>query len=89
MGKVNYDRPFMDHIGWKKDNIFTENACKVNHYGPLVKYDRPFIVYIGRENNMAIKVYHDRPKVNYDRPRSSTRVRYIMIDHWSIMIDCS
>ena len=22
--KVNYDRPFMDHILWEKENIFTE-----------------------------------------------------------------
>ena len=40
VGKVNYDRPFTDHIGWKKDKSFTEKT-----HG-LVKYDRPYIGYI-------------------------------------------
>ena len=22
VGKANYDRPFMDHIGWEKENIY-------------------------------------------------------------------
>ena len=24
VGRINYNRPFMDHIRWKKENIFTE-----------------------------------------------------------------
>ena len=40
VGKVNYDRPFTDNIGWKKDNSFNERT-----HG-LVKYDRPYIGYI-------------------------------------------
>ena len=60
---VNYDRPFTDHIGWKKDNSCTEKT-----HG-LVKYDRPYIGYIGRKNYIAIKVNYDRPTVNYDRPK--------------------
>ena len=40
-----------------------------NQDRPFVKYDQPFIGYIGRKNYMAIKVNYDRPTVNYDRPK--------------------
>ena len=40
-----------------------------NQDRPFVKYDQPFIGYIGRKNYMAIKVNDDRPTVNYDRPK--------------------
>ena len=29
VGQVNYDRPFMDHIGWEKDNISTKMKGKL------------------------------------------------------------
>ena len=69
VGKVNYDRPFMDHIGWKNTTVFLKNECMVTYDRPLVKYDRPFIGYVGRKNFMAVKVNYDRPTVNYDRPK--------------------
>ena len=69
VGKVNYDRPFTDHIGWKKDKSFTEKT-----HG-LVKYDRPYIGYNERKIDIASKVNDYRLMVNYDRPRSSTQER--------------
>ena len=49
VGRVNYDRPFMDHIVRKKTQFFLKIASKVNYDRLLVNYDRPIIGYIGRK----------------------------------------
>ena len=76
VGKVNYDRPFMDHIGWKKDNSFTEKMngrlITIERWSSMI--DRTQGIYEGKID-MASKVNDDRPMVNYDRPRSSTQER--------------
>ena len=62
--KVNYDRPFMDHFGWKRGNLFCwEMARKVNYDQPLVDYDLPQLACVGRKS----KVNYEQPLVNYDR----------------------
>ena len=51
VGKANYDRPFMDHIGWEKENILLKNVCN--------KYD-----WLFGKNYIEIEVNHDRPRSN-------------------------
>ena len=50
VGMVYYDRPFMDHIERKKDQIYCWRiASKVNYDRLLVNYNRTFLEYIGRK----------------------------------------
>ena len=62
MGKVHYDRSFMDHI----ERNCRKMESNVNYDLPLVNYDRPLINYnqplsghIERKNYIASKVKYD------------------------------
>ena len=66
----------MDHIGWKKDNSFTEKMdarlITIDRWSSMI--DRTQGTYEGKIDT-ASKVNDYRPMVNYDRPKSSTQER--------------
>ena len=52
----------------KEKTNWLKNAKKVNDHQELVNCERPLMGYIGRKNDTASKLCHDRPLVNYNRP---------------------
>ena len=62
VGKANYDRPFMDHIGWEKENIYDRPFGK-NYIAIEVNHDRP------RSNTAPatnLRIYRKEKNVIFD-----------------------